>query len=155
MKSILTDVLYCASKRRSKHLERKLDSPHRNLNTSILPLKKTEVYPCQFITTEGVLREICSPTAFGATLPNGKPIIAFIKKKRRDLVAELAPGDTVSLRVSPADFDAAEIIDKLPSPPSLAPSLQTSWEESLSPEIAAIMTDSTQPPDSSISALQT
>ncbi|MBQ2814365.1 MAG: hypothetical protein IJE66_05095 [Akkermansia sp.] len=66
-------------------------------------------YPSQFIDCICTIRERFAPTAYHATLPNGKPTVAFLQKKEAHLVEQIQPGDLVVVTICPADFDRARI----------------------------------------------
>lgn len=66
-------------------------------------------YPSQYIDSICTIRERFAPTAYHATLPNGKETVAFVQKKEAYLLAELQPGDKVHVTLCPADFDRARI----------------------------------------------
>lgn len=66
-------------------------------------------YPSQFIDCICTIRERFAPTAYHATLPNGKPTVAFLQKKEAHLVEQIQPGDRVVVTICPADFDRARI----------------------------------------------
>lgn len=66
-------------------------------------------YPSQFIDCICTIRERFAPTAFHATLPNGKETVAFVQKKEAHLLEVLQPGDRVIATICPADFERARI----------------------------------------------
>ncbi len=66
-------------------------------------------YPSQYIDTVCTIRERFAPTAYHATLPNGKETIAFVQKKEEHLLDIIRPGDNVNVTICPADFDKARI----------------------------------------------
>lgn len=66
-------------------------------------------YPSQYIDSLCTIRERFAPTAYHATLPNGKPTVAFVQKKENHLLDILQPGDQVVATICPADFDRARI----------------------------------------------
>jgi len=66
-------------------------------------------YPSQFIDSTCTITERFAPTAYHATLPNGKPTVAFVQKKESHLLESLRPGDRVRVTICPADFDRARI----------------------------------------------
>ncbi len=67
-------------------------------------------YPSQFIITTCQILERFAPTAFRASLPNGKKTVAFIQKREEDLKDIIQSGDEVEVSISPADFDRARIL---------------------------------------------
>ncbi len=69
----------------------------------------TSLYPSQFIDSVCTIRERFAPTAYHATLPNGKETVAFLQKKEAHLVDIIKPGDRVEVTICPADFDRARI----------------------------------------------
>ena len=69
----------------------------------------TTLYPSQFINAVCTIRERFAPTAYHATLPNGKETVAFLQKKEAHLAAIIRPGDRVVVTICPADFDRARI----------------------------------------------
>ncbi|MBQ3240132.1 MAG: hypothetical protein IJB00_02995 [Akkermansia sp.] len=69
----------------------------------------TSPYPSQFIDAVCTIRERFAPTAYHATLPNGKETVAFLQKKEAHLAAIIKPGDRVTVTICPADFDRARI----------------------------------------------
>lgn len=66
-------------------------------------------YPSQFIDCTCTIGERFAPTAYHATLPNGKHTVAFVQKKESCLLERLQPGDRVRVTICPADFDRARI----------------------------------------------
>ncbi|QAA36738.1 hypothetical protein C1I88_07440 [Akkermansia muciniphila] len=66
-------------------------------------------YPCQMVQAVAVIVERIADTAFRATLPNGKPAVAFVEKKNASLRDLLKPGDRVKVTICPADFDRARV----------------------------------------------
>ena len=66
-------------------------------------------YPSQYIDCICTIVERFAPTAFRATLPNGKSTVAFVQKKEAHLLDVLQPGDKVLCTVCPADFERARI----------------------------------------------
>lgn len=66
-------------------------------------------YPSQYIDCTCTIRERFAPTAYHATLPNGKETVAFIQKKEAALLDVIQPGDKVVVTICPADFDRARI----------------------------------------------
>lgn len=69
----------------------------------------TTLYPSQFIDSVCTIRERFAPTAYHATLPNGKETVAFLQKKEAHLADVIQPGDRVVVTICPADFDRARI----------------------------------------------
>ena len=69
----------------------------------------TTLYPSQFINAVCTIRERFAPTAYHATLPNGKDTVAFLQKKEAHLADIIRPGDRVVVTICPADFDRARI----------------------------------------------
>lgn len=69
----------------------------------------SETYPSQYIDSICTIRERFAPTAFHATLPNGKETVAFVQKKEAHLLDKIKPGDCVHVTLCPADFDRARI----------------------------------------------
>ena len=69
----------------------------------------TTLYPSQFINAVCTIRERFAPTAYHATLPNGKETVAFLQKKEAHLVGIIKPGDRVVVTICPADLDRARI----------------------------------------------
>lgn len=72
-------------------------------------MSATSSYPSQFIDACCTLQERFAPTAYHATLPNGKPTIAFVQRKEAHLLEVLQPGDRVRVTICPADLDCARI----------------------------------------------
>lgn len=66
-------------------------------------------YPSQFLHTVGTIVDRFAGTAYHATLPNGKVVVAFLEKKNEMLTDKLLPGDKVELCICPADFERARI----------------------------------------------
>lgn len=66
-------------------------------------------YPSQYIDCVCTIRERFAPTAFHATLPNGKPTVAFVQRKESHLLDIINPGDKVNVTICPADFERARI----------------------------------------------
>ncbi|MBR5522182.1 MAG: hypothetical protein IKV82_01770 [Akkermansia sp.] len=66
-------------------------------------------YPSQYIDSVCTIRERFAPTAFHATLPNGKETVAFVQKKEAHLLDFILPGTKVNVTICPADFDRARI----------------------------------------------
>lgn len=75
----------------------------------MLPFMNTTLYPSQFIDSVCTIRERFAPTAYHATLPNGKETVAFLQKKEAHLADVIQPGDRVVVTICPADFDRARI----------------------------------------------
>ncbi len=73
------------------------------------PRTQGSSYPSQFIDCVCTIRERFAPTAYHATLPNGKETVAFIQKKEAALLERIRPGDRVVATICPADFDRARI----------------------------------------------
>lgn len=69
----------------------------------------TSLYPSQFIDSVCTILERFAPTAYRATLPNGKETVAFLQKNEAHLVDIIKPGDRVAVTICPADFDRARI----------------------------------------------
>ena len=69
----------------------------------------TTLYPSQFINAICTIRERFAPTAYHATLPNGKETVAFLQKKEAHLADIIRPGDRVVVTICPADFERARI----------------------------------------------
>ena len=72
-------------------------------------MSTTTSYPSQFIETTCTVHERFAPTAYRATLPNGKPTVAFVQRKEAHLLSILCPGDQVRVTICPADFERARI----------------------------------------------
>ena len=70
-------------------------------------------YPSQFVETTCTVQERFAPTAYRATLPNGKQTVAFVQRKEAWLLDVLQPGDTVRVTICPTDFDRARIRSKV------------------------------------------
>ncbi len=66
-------------------------------------------YPSRYIDSVCTIRERFAPTAFHATLPNGKHTVAFVQKKEAHLLDIIKAGDRVLVTICPADFDKARI----------------------------------------------
>lgn len=66
-------------------------------------------YPFYTVQAVAVIVERIAETAFRATLPNGKPTVAFVEKKNAPLRDVLQPGDRVAVTICPADFDRARV----------------------------------------------
>ena len=75
-------------------------------------MSATTSYPSQFIETTCTVHERFAPTAYLATLPNGKPTVAFVQRKEAHLLELLRPGDQVRVTICPADFERARIRSK-------------------------------------------
>lgn len=73
-------------------------------------------YPSQFIDCICTINERFAPTAYHATLPNGKRIVAFVQKREKALIPLIKPGDKVLCTICPADFDRARIRSLAGSP---------------------------------------
>lgn len=69
----------------------------------------TPSYPSDFIQAECILLEQFAPTAFHASLPNGKQTVAFVQKREAHLLPLMNPGARVLVTICPADFDRARI----------------------------------------------
>lgn len=78
-------------------------------------MSTTASYPSQFIDATCTVHERFAPTAYRATLPNGKRTVAFVQKKEAYLLDILQPGDRVRVTICPADFDRARIRAKAES----------------------------------------
>jgi translation initiation factor IF-1 len=61
------------------------------------------------IQTTGVIRELLGGTVFRVELPNGKPIVGYLPRKRAELAPSLPPGTQVRLEMTPYDFEKARI----------------------------------------------
>ncbi|MDO5470320.1 MAG: hypothetical protein Q4F38_03375 [Akkermansia sp.] len=72
-------------------------------------MSTTSSYPSQYIDCTCTIIERFAPTAFRATLPNGKPTVAFVQRKEAHLLDVLKPGDRVLCTICPADFERARI----------------------------------------------
>lgn len=72
-------------------------------------MSTTSSYPSQYIDCTCTIIERFAPTAFRATLPNGKPTVAFVQRKEAHLLDVLKPGDCVLCTICPADFERARI----------------------------------------------
>ena len=66
-------------------------------------------YPSQYIDSVCIIQERFAPTAFHATLPNGKKTVAFIQRKEAHLLDIIQPGSKVAVTICPADFERARI----------------------------------------------
>lgn len=66
-------------------------------------------YPSNFIKTHCIIAGRFAETAFHATLPNGKPTIAFVELKNAPLRDQLKPGDKVEVTICPSDFNRARV----------------------------------------------
>lgn len=66
-------------------------------------------YPSHTVQAVAVIVERIADTAFRATLPNGKPAVAFVEKKNAPLRDVLKPGTRVNVTICPADFDRARV----------------------------------------------
>ena len=66
-------------------------------------------YPSEFITATCRITERIAPTAYRATLPNGKPTVAFLQRKEAHLIELINIGDEVLVSIATADFDRARI----------------------------------------------
>jgi translation initiation factor IF-1 len=66
-------------------------------------------YPSQYIDCVCTIKERFAPTAYRATMPNGKETVAFVQKKEEHLLSKIVPGDKVQCTVCPADFERARI----------------------------------------------
>lgn len=66
-------------------------------------------YPSQYIDCICTIKERFAPTAFHATLPNGKETVAFVQRKEAHLLELIKPGDKVAVTICPADFERARI----------------------------------------------
>ena len=69
----------------------------------------SESYPSQYIDSVCIIQERFAPTAFHATLPNGKKTVAFIQRKEAHLLDIIQPGSKVAVTICPADFERARI----------------------------------------------
>ena len=69
----------------------------------------SESYPSQYIDSICIIEERFAPTAFHATLPNGKKTVAFIQRKEAHLLNIIQPGSKVAVTICPADFERARI----------------------------------------------
>lgn len=72
-------------------------------------MSTTQSYPSQFIDTKCTIVERFAPTAYRATLPNGKPTVAFVQRREAHLLELIRPGDQVCVTICPADFERARI----------------------------------------------
>ena len=75
-------------------------------------MSTTTSYPSQFVDTICTIQERFAPTAYHATLPNGKHTVAFVQRKEAWLLEVLRPGDSVRVTICPADFERARIRSK-------------------------------------------
>ena len=66
-------------------------------------------YPSQYIDCVCTISERFAPTAFHATLPNGKATVAFVQRKEAHLLEVIKHGDKVNVTICPADFERARI----------------------------------------------
>ncbi len=66
-------------------------------------------YPSDFVQAECTLLEQFAPTAFHASLPNGKHTVAFVQRRESHLLPLMIPGTRVLVTICPADFDRARI----------------------------------------------
>ncbi len=73
------------------------------------PRSQSASYPSQYIDCICTIRERFAPTAYHATLPNGKETVAFIQRREAGLLEVIRPGDRVVATICPADFDRARI----------------------------------------------
>lgn len=69
----------------------------------------SQQYPSQYIDSICTIKERFAPTAFHATLPNGKETVAFVQRKEAHLLELIKPGDKVAVTICPADFERARI----------------------------------------------
>jgi translation initiation factor IF-1 len=69
----------------------------------------SQQYPSQYIDSICTIKERFAPTAFHATLPNGKETVAFVQRKEAHLLEIIKPGDRVAVTICPADFERARI----------------------------------------------
>lgn len=69
----------------------------------------SQQYPSQYIDCICTINERFAPTAFHATLPNGKKTVAFVQLKEAYLLEVIKPGDKVAVTICPADFERARI----------------------------------------------
>lgn len=69
----------------------------------------SQQYPSQYISCTCTIKERFAPTAFHATLPNGKDTVAFVQLKEAYLLDIIKPGDQVEVTICPADFERARI----------------------------------------------
>ena len=69
----------------------------------------SQQYPSQYISCTCTIKERFAPTAFHATLPNGKDTVAFVQLKEAHLLDVIKPGDQVEVTICPADFERARI----------------------------------------------
>ncbi len=76
--------------------------------------KLVAAYPAQTIETVGTISEPLTGFACRALLPNGKSAVAYMQRHTAEHVGTLHCGDRVQLTLSPADFDCARIIARLP-----------------------------------------
>lgn len=76
-------------------------------------MSSTSSYPSQYIDTVCTVQSRFAPTAYHATLPNGKSTVAFVQRKEAWLLDVLQPGDRVRVTICPASFDRARIRSKV------------------------------------------
>lgn len=69
----------------------------------------SQQYPSQYIDCVCTICERFAPTAYHATLPNGKSTVAFVQSKEAHLLDIIQPGDKVNVTICPADFERARI----------------------------------------------
>lgn len=69
----------------------------------------SQQYPSLYIDSICTIKERFAPTAFHATLPNGKETVAFVQRKEAHLLELIKPGDKVAVTICPADFERARI----------------------------------------------
>ena len=67
----------------------------------------SSTYPSEYVTCACTIIERFAPTAFRASLPNGKETVAFVQKKESGLLDTLQAGDQVLVTITPADVDRA------------------------------------------------
>lgn len=72
-------------------------------------MSTTSSYPSQYIDAVCTIQERFAPTAYHATLPNGKQTVAFVQRKESHLLSVIKPGDRVLVTICPADFERARI----------------------------------------------
>ena len=72
-------------------------------------MSSTSSYPSVYVDCICTILERFAPTAYRATLPNGKPTVAFVQSKEAWLLDILQPGDKVHCTVCPAAFERARI----------------------------------------------
>ncbi len=73
----------------------------------------TNAYPALSIQAECTILEQIAPSAYRATLPNGKITVAFLQRKEAETLGRLLPGEKVSVVVNPADFDRARVFRRV------------------------------------------